>query len=128
MNEVVDRWKKGRVLDLWSIPHFLLGILCAFIPFYSHLTFEYVFVSMVVLAFLWEIGEYIAGIKETIWNNIADVLLPIISFLIIEKVLVTTTLLQEQRTVAFVGVITLYFFTNISGWLAYRRRQRDFTH
>jgi hypothetical protein len=128
MQETIDIWRKGRVIDMWSIPHFLFGILFAFVPYAIPLSLLEVFLIMVGIALIWELGEYMEGIRETIWNNIADVILPIISYFLASHFLITYGLLPDQMTVLFVAVLMVYIFTNISGWLAYRRRVREFMH
>ena len=123
-----DWWQKGRGLDLWSIPHFLFGMLMGILPSLIGISFYYALVLTIVLAVLWEILEKIIGVKETIQNILLDVLLSVVAFLLISSLLLSYSLHPDDLTVVAIAVLTLFLFTNFSGWLAYRRRTRDFMH
>ena len=123
-----DWWKKGRALDLWSIPHFLFGILMGFLPFFIDVSPFVAGLLTVILAVLWEMGEKFVGIKETVLNSIFDIVLPIFAFIITSYVLRVYPLHPDELLVAVGATLILYVFTNVSGWLAYRRRNRDFIH
>lgn len=122
-----DLWKKGRAFDLWSIPHFLFGILMAFASSLTELSFSFALVLTLVLAVLWELFEMRLGIQETVLNSLLDVFLPIAAYIITSYVLLLQPYHREDIGVVSIAVLILYLFTNISGWLAYRRRSRDFT-
>mgnify|MGYP003394303087 CR=1 FL=1 len=123
-----DWWQKGRAFDLWSIPHFLFGILMAFVPPLTDISFSIVLTFSFILAVLWELFEIYIGIKETVLNSLLDVFLPIVAFIITSYMLHIYTFRHDELLVIAVAIFVLYVFTNISGWLAYRRRNRDFTH
>ena len=125
---MIDLWQKKRFFDLWSIPHFLFGIIWAFLPSIFDITYETSFLAMVIAALIWEVCEKFLEVKETVWNSVIDIILPIISFFLTVQILNFQQLQKEEVIVYFLGVLALYIFTNISGWLAFRRRQRDFTH
>lgn len=122
-----DWWQKGRGLDLWSIPHFLFGILMAFVPPLTDISFSMALIFTAILAVLWELFEMYIGIKETVLNSLLDVFLPIGAFIITSYLLRLYSFRYDEILVATVAVFVLYIFTNLSGWLAYRRRSRDFT-
>ncbi|MDO8593289.1 MAG: hypothetical protein Q7R59_00040 [bacterium] len=121
-----DWWQKGSAFDLWSIPHFLFGILMAFVPMLTDLSFSFALVLTLVLAVLWELFEMGVGIRETVLNSLLDVFLPIVAYIITSYFLLIRQYHRDELVVFAVAVLLLYLFTNISGWLAYRRRQRDF--
>src|SRR3989344_8259818 len=121
-----DWWQKGRAFDLWSIPHFLFGILMAFVPPFADISFSFALVLTLVLAVLWELFEMRVGIRETVLNSLLDVFLPIAAYIITSYILLLQPYHRDELVVFAVAVLLLYLFTNISGWLAYRRRQRDF--
>lgn len=122
-----DWWQKGRALDLWSIPHFLFGILTAFLPLLTGISFLTALEITIALAILWELFEKSIGIKETVLNSLLDIFLPIGACIITSYLLRVYSLRHDELLVATVAVFMLYVFTNLSGWLAYRRRNRDFT-
>ena len=122
-----DWWKKGRAFDLWSIPHFLFGILTAFLPPLTDISFLTALALTLILAMLWEIYEKFVAIRETVQNSLLDIILPIVAFTLTSYVLRIYLLHHDDLLVIATAVLVLYLFTNLSGWLAYRRRNRDFT-
>jgi hypothetical protein len=121
-----DWWQKGRAFDLWSIPHFLFGILMAFVSPLTGISFLTTLALTVILAMLWEIYEKFVDIKETIQNSLLDIILPIVAFTLTAQLLLAFPLHPDDLLVITGAVFILYAFTNVSGWLAYRRRNRDF--
>jgi len=123
-----DWWQKGRAFDLWSIPHFLFGVLMAFVPQLIGVSFLTALSLTLILAMCWEIYEKFMDIKETIQNSLLDVILPVVAFTLTSYLLLIYPLHYDDSLVLMSAVLALYTFTNVSGWLAYRRRNRDFTH
>ncbi|MFA6414491.1 MAG: hypothetical protein WC217_01975 [Candidatus Paceibacterota bacterium] len=123
-----DWWQKGRAFDLWSIPHFLFGILMAFLPYLVGISFLTALALTLILAMLWEVYEKFVDIKETVQNSLLDIILPIVAFTLTSYVLRIYAFRSDEIVVGAVAVGLLYLFTNVSGWLAYRRRNSDFTH
>lgn len=123
-----DWWQKGKAFDLWSIPHFLFGILTAFLPALTDLSFLTALALTIILGMLWEIYEKFVDIKETIQNSLLDIILPIVAFTLTSYVLRIYSFHREELLVVATAVFIVYAFTNISGWLAYRRRNRDFMY
>jgi len=121
-----DWWQKGRAFDLWSIPHFIFGILTAFLPPLAGFSFLTALALTLILAMLWEIYEKFADIKETIENSLLDIILPIVAFTLTSYALRMYSFHEDDLWVVAVALFVLYAYTNISGWLAYRRRHRDF--
>jgi len=121
-----DWWQKGKAFDLWSIPHFLFGILMAFLPSLTGISFLTALALTLILAMLWEIYEKFADIKETIENSLLDIILPVVAFTLTSYVLRLYTFRYDELLVVAIAIFIVYAFTNISGWLAYRRRHRDF--
>ena len=123
-----DWWQKGRAFDLWSIPHFLFGILTAFLPPLTGISLLTALALMLILAMLWEIYEKFVDIKETIQNSLLDIILPVVAFTLTSYALRIYSFRRDELLVVAVAVFLVYAFTNISGWLAFRRRHRDFMH
>ena len=121
-----DWWRKGRAFDLWSIPHFLFGILTGFLPALTGISFLTALVCTLVFALSWEFYEKIIGIRESVQNILLDVTLPIVAFTYTSYLLRATTFHRDDLIVVATAVLALYTFTNVSGWLAYRRRNRNF--
>ncbi|KKW39546.1 MAG: hypothetical protein UY89_C0020G0010 [Parcubacteria group bacterium GW2011_GWA1_54_9] len=79
------------------------------------------------LAMLWELYEKLIGIRETVPNILLDVVLSIAACVLTSYALLAYPLHPDDLLVVAVAVLALYTFTNLSGWFAYRRRNRDFT-
>ncbi|MSU74819.1 hypothetical protein EXS57_03540 [Candidatus Kaiserbacteria bacterium] len=123
-----DWWKRGRAFDLWSIPHFLFGVFTAMVPGLTGVSLFSAFILTIALALLWELYEKIIGIRERTLNSVADVVLPILAFTGTSFALRAFPLHPQTLLVVAIAVFLIYLFTNISGWLAYRRRNHDFIH
>lgn len=123
-----DWWQRGKAFDLWSIPHFLFGILMAFVPPLTGVSFLTALALTVILAMLWEIFEKFVAIKETVQNSLLDMILPIVAFMLTSYALRIYSFRYDEVLVIATAVLVLYTFTNLFGWLAYRRRARDFMH
>lgn len=121
-----DWWRKGRGFDLWSIPHLLFGVLMGMAPSLTGLSFLSSIALTVILALLWEIYEKFAGIRETVQNSLLDIVLPIAAFTLTSFILLTFPPHPDDLLVVAGAIFIIYAFTNISGWRAYRRRDRDF--
>jgi hypothetical protein len=78
-----DPWKNGKFVDLWSIGHFILGMLLAYAIPFLEIRFSWAFFTALLIMFLWELFEVFAKIKETMTNRIIDILLGLLGFLLI---------------------------------------------
>lgn len=83
-----------KAFDFWSIVHFLLGMLFAFIFLRINFSFEISLIVFLIIAIIWEMIEkgfdkrfYHVVLKETIWNHITDIVFDILGFLISWKLL-----------------------------------------
>ncbi|MEK7144946.1 MAG: hypothetical protein AAB794_03800 [Patescibacteria group bacterium] len=121
-----DWWKQGKALDLWSIPHFLFGILMGMLPPLIGISLLTALSLTLILALLWELYEKLVEIKETFLNSVFDVILPIVAFTCISLVFHFYSFHPNDILVVAIAIFVLYVFTNLSGWLAYRRRKHDF--
>ena len=122
-----DWWEKRRGFDLWSIPHFLFGVLMGMFPALTGISFLTALALTFALAMLWELYEKLIGIRETVPNILLDVVLSIAACVLTLYALIAYPLHPDDLLVVAVAVLALYTFTNLSGWFAYRRRNRDFT-
>jgi hypothetical protein len=123
-----DWWQRGKAFDLWSIPHFLFGVITAFIGPLTGLQTLTTLILTFLLALAWEVGEKIIGIKESIQNILFDIVLPIAAFTLTTYLLLRYPLHPDDLLLVGSAFLMLYIYTNISGWLAYRRRNSNFTH
>ncbi|MES2087890.1 MAG: hypothetical protein V4467_02760 [Patescibacteria group bacterium] len=73
----------GKYIDLWSVNHFLSGIVYSGWMFEWGFSLWFVFISYFVLAVLWELYELYAGIFEHLGNKVMDVVTGVIGFFLI---------------------------------------------
>lgn len=121
-----DWWKRGRAFDLWSIPHFLFGVLMCIVSALMAIPVFIAFTFTGLLAVFWEIAEEYMGVRENILNSFSDIVLSIMAFVLTYQALLAYPLNFDTLMVIFVAVLSIYTFTNVSGWLAFRRRNRAF--
>jgi hypothetical protein len=122
----IQRLKEGKAIDLWSIPHFLYGILMGLLPPLIGISFPTAFVLLLILGLLWELYEKMIDVKETMMNIPFDFILPIASFAVSANILMSHAFAYQDILVVETAFFILYAYTNISGWVAYRRRKKEF--
>lgn len=120
--DITFSWEEGRYFDLWMVVHilagFTLGLLAEVIGF-TTFTALLIIIPMLVL---WEVGEYMKGVKEHAENQVIDVVVAIVAALVAiewigDVVASDTTFALFLFSSIMLGVLTLI------GWLAYRRRK-----
>ncbi len=119
-----DWWERRDGIDLWSVPHFLFGILMGISPYFFPLSIHAAFVLMIVISIVWECLEIIRGIRESVINKILDVTFHVFGFL-----LISTLFTQHPQGLLMllpfsISTLIAYLGMNFLGWLAYRRRKR----
>ncbi len=121
-------WWRKQGLDLWSIPHFLFGALMGMLPSLVGVSFLIALTLTVALATLWEMGEKLIGIRENFPNILFDIVLSVAACVLTSLLLLSYPLHRHDLWVIAAATFALYAFTNISGWLAFRRRNHDFLY
>lgn len=115
-----------RLLDPWSVPHFLFGATMAL----AAITFVWplfiTFVATLIAAVLWEYFERYAAIREASGNPWMDVILPALAFGLTLPLVDQAPLQEEHHLALFVSVLLLFAFTNAAAWRARLQRDRDF--
>lgn len=108
------------VLDLWTIPHFLTGVLIALAVRALGANVFLGFLASAALAVLWELFENLLHVSdaEFLSNQFADILFTQIGFL------VTILLIREKhqkKLLSRIGIIVsvVFVITVVLGWAAY---------
>jgi hypothetical protein len=106
---------EGSYIDLWTLPHILFGVLMFLLIQRYKKDIWFGFFLTLVLAILWEFFEVFFEIFETIQNQIVDVGIALVGYLI----MIASRLKPENNT--NVLKVTLFFWglTNFLGWLSY---------
>lgn len=122
IKQKINIWAEGEFIDLWTVVHFLTGILLGFTPFIFDFPIPliWIFTAVLVLLVLWEVFEYIRKIKETAGNRVVDILIAVVGFALTMSVYP----ILEPEFAHIIGIIILviYLTLNLSGWLAYKVR------
>jgi hypothetical protein len=126
MDELIKRhdwWEKGEGLDLWSIPHFVFGILTALAPAFIGISTKTALIWTIILGLLWEVYEKLAHIEETVLNSLFDIILPLAAFAITTYLLTRFPIYTDTQRIIGVVVFIIYIAINTLGWMAYRKRK-----
>lgn len=120
MNFFDVRIWENRYVDLWVVPHFLKGVILAFIATIFRLKFWLGFWVTFGIAALWEIFEHLAGVREYFTNRVADILFSLLAFIIFYKLFSNTKWSSRARDIIFAAVVAIWIAANIIGWIAYQ--------
>ncbi len=111
-----DAWCEGAYLDLWSVPHFLSGMVVAFSLFFLGFEARSAFIIAFLLLVVYEMFESVAKIEETKWNRVLDVVVGMVSFtptfLLLPRVDTT------EAIIAFVAITCADVVLSFFGWRA----------
>ncbi len=113
----------GKYLDLWSLNHFLSGIVYAGWVFQLGFSLWFVFVSYFILAVAWELYEFYADVFEHLGNKAMDVITGVMGFL-----LLSFTNIFDFRNLVVITVI--YIILELYCYIDYKLRgkyQRSFS-
>jgi FtsH-binding integral membrane protein len=120
MNLFNGKYWEGRFIDLWSIPHFLTGVVIALIIVFFGQSFMTGFLVTMAVAIAWEIFEILIKVHEINTNSITDIFVALIGYCIffyLPKVLS----LERKEVVILLGVcIAIFLISSLIGWFAYR--------
>lgn len=114
------------LLDAWSIPHFLFGMVMALVAIVFQLPILTTFVVLVVIAILWELFEMRMKLRENLWNVISDVLLPLLAYPVTVWLVQRTGIQPEEQVAFFIVAILIYFYSNIMAWQARFNNDPDY--
>lgn len=119
-----DWWESENGIDLWSVPHFLFGVLAALaVPLFA-IPFWPTLAATLVAAVLWEVFEKYIDIKESHQNQILDVAFAAIGFAITSLYLFQSPLSAPGLFKVCVGIFVVYGLFILFGWFAHRRRMK----
>lgn len=74
-------WEEGKYIDLWNLPHFLIGVILGFILIFLNVSLNYSLLIVFLIKLTWEIYEHLKVIKEAIPNKILDIVTGILGYL-----------------------------------------------
>lgn len=115
-----------KLIDFWSVPHFLAGVVAALAAAVFSLPPVPMFFATFVLAILWELFEARFDLGEVSWNVGSDIALPLISFPIVFLLVDRAELEMEHRVLLLVIALSIYVYTNVISWRARLDGDSDF--
>jgi len=122
----LSRFDAKKIIDYWSIPHFLFGTVMALLAVTFLLPFEFVLALTLSLAVLWEILEIWTGLQESFINRMSDIVLALLSFAITFSM---TNHIHRNIThpdSLLVIAILFFFSVNFFAWRARFEHDHEF--
>ncbi len=113
-------WSEGRYFDLWMFVHLLSGITGALFNVFVGLSPLGVYGLGCVLMVLWEVGEYVAGIRESLTNSVLDIAVGLAGVWL--GLALAGVLSPVGERIAFGVTLTVTLAATAFGARAYRRR------
>jgi hypothetical protein len=107
-------WKKGKYLDLWSLIHFVCGLVFGSIMVLFTGSFGLSFLVVFILKIVWEIYEFKTGIIEEVPNKILDVVVGLIGFVVF-YFWMYPTFVYRFNVLFLVLTISSFFLLNACG-------------
>lgn len=117
---------RGKIFDVWSVPHFFFGVMAAGFLGVFPVHFWYFFGSIILMAFVWECFELWVGIRETFLNRLTDGLLPLIGFFLLYHIFQNMSLSEEHHSGIFVVSIFVFLLLNYISWEARFNGEKEF--
>jgi hypothetical protein len=114
------------LIDFWSVPHFLFGVVMALAAVVFGLSAWLTFFATFVIAILWEILEARFDLGEISSNVISDILLPLLIFPGVFFFASRSGVSQEHRILFLVITFSFYTYVNAIAWKARLDGDPDF--
>lgn len=114
-------WREGKAADVWTVTHFLFGVIGALTLLLVGFSPATSFVALFLAAVAWEAFEYAVDIKETLKNRILDVAITLVGFAGGYFISLTP---PPTAWAALVALSLLWGFMIFIGWNANRKRIR----
>lgn len=116
----------NRLLDFWSVPHFLFGVVSALITVAFAFPEWPMFFATLGGAILWEIFESRFDLGEVSWNVASDILLPLTAFPVTFSFATHPLVTQEHRVLLLVVAFFVFVYVNAIAWRARFEGDSDF--
>ncbi|MBP6888975.1 MAG: hypothetical protein KBC83_00755 [Candidatus Moranbacteria bacterium] len=117
---------RGKIFDVWSVPHFFFGVMAASFLGVFPVHFWYLFFGIILVAFAWECFELWVGIHETLLNRVMDGLLPLLGFFLLYHIFQNIPLVHGHRSGIFVVSIFTFLLLNYISWEARFNGEHEF--
>ncbi|MDD2766186.1 MAG: hypothetical protein PHH40_00295 [Candidatus Moranbacteria bacterium] len=115
-----------KLIDFWSIPHFLFGTLLALATITFVLSIEYMFLVTLFLAIVWELIEMKWRLCEAPGNGFVDVLLALVGFTVTFLLVNRVGVSPERYGSLLIFTTLLFLCLNFFAWRARFEHDREF--
>lgn len=119
---ITTTWEEGRFFDLWMVVHFLSGLTGGLSNVFFGLSSLGVYALGTALLIVWEIAEYVRGIRETWENRVLDLAVGVAGIALAQGA--AARLDPAWEYVALGASTVVFMLGTVRGWLAYRARAR----
>lgn len=83
-------WVEKKYADLWSLVHFLFGVVFTFLASFLELSFNTALIALIAIAIIWEVLEILSGKAiEYKMNRLTDIIFSVVGFLITHYIFIT---------------------------------------
>jgi hypothetical protein len=119
-------FRLNKLLDYWSIPHFLFGTVIALMALTFSFPMGWALVATFLIAIGWEFLEMRSGLREARGNSITDVVLALGGFSVTYGLIHQVSPEPEQYGGVFAVAVIIYLAVNFFAWRARLEHDRDF--
>lgn len=114
-------FEEGLYLDLWSVPHFLFGLIVFIFFIDKKFRLELSFLFTAILAIGWEIFEIRVKVTEVYTNRITDVVLTLLGFVLLAYLNKKTNFMTNPivKDTAWRYIVIFWILINALGWMSY---------
>jgi hypothetical protein len=113
---------EGKYFDLWMLVHLISGVAGGFSSVFFRLSTLGVFAVAAIVMLLWELGEYLMGVRESWSNRVLDIAVGLLG--VGAALWVAADWSRSNRLAAFWTAFGLAAVLGALGGIAYRRRER----
>lgn len=117
-----DLWVEGKYFDLWSVNHFLAGLLIAATLFLLKISLFPAFLIAFLLFIAYEIFEVAAQIEEVFTNRLVDVIVDVAGFSAATYFFFVRG--QPFSVPAIIIIVLLFVVLEIMGFTAWVKRTK----
>lgn len=115
-----------HLLDFWSVPHFLSGVVSAMFTVVIGFPLVFMFFLTFAMAIVWELLEMRFRLREASLNVASDVLLPLAAFVLTIFFMQGFVPDADHRAGLLFVACILYTYTNVVAWQARFDHDTDF--
>lgn len=117
---------RGKIFDVWSIPHFFFGVVAASFAIVFGFDFLPTFGAILLAAITWELFEAWVGIHETLTNRVTDCALPLFGLTLTYRLFENVPIAHGHQDAVLAAAIFVFLLVNYISWEARFNGEREF--